>query len=146
MSSNASKVEVAEIEYDRMASILPLIAELNPDLPAETLERRLTEMLERGYRCVAARIPGGEIVGVAGFWTGCRFWCGRYIDADNVIVSEDYRNRGVGAALMDWIHAEGRRMGCAVAVLDSYVTFVDAHRFYERMGYEKVGYHFTMDL
>ncbi len=138
-------MEIREISPAEMTSILPLIAGQNPSIPRDELELRLRTMLTREYRCIGAFLDE-KLIGVAGFWTGCRLWCGRYIDADNVVVDPAYRNLGVGAKLMAWIHDEGKRINADVAVLDSYVTFTDAHRFYERLGYEKLGYHFVLVL
>ena len=145
MQTNVDDLIVREIEVSEIDSILPLVAQQNPNVTPAQMAARLAEMRERGYRCIGAYMSD-ELAGIAGLWTGCRFWCGKYIDADNVVVAESHRNLGVGTKLMDWIHAEGRRLGCEVAVLDSYVTYVDAHRFYERLDYEKVGYHFVKKL
>jgi GNAT superfamily N-acetyltransferase len=138
-------IDVREVPTAALDTILDLVGRQNPKISPEQLAHRLELMAARHYRCVGAYLDG-KLVGVAGIWTGCRFYCGPYIEADNVIVDPAYRNRGIGQKLMDWIHDEGRRLGCYVAGLDSYVTFTDAHRFYERMGYTKLGYHFVLPL
>lgn len=136
-----SEIDVCEVPSDQIETILPLVGLLNPKLSRTTLEDRLSLMMLKGYRCVAA-YDNGDMIGLAGFWVGCRFYSGPYVEADNVIVSPDYRNRGIGLQLMNWIHDEGRRCGCVVGMLDSWMTYTDAHRFYERLGYQKPGYHF----
>ena len=138
-------VEIREQSADEMMTIMPLVAAWNSKIDPAVLASRLVAMLEIGYRCIGA-YDSGQLVGIAGFWTGCQFWCGKFIQADNVIVEQNCRGQGVGKLLMDWIHAEGRRLGCDVAVLDSYLKLVDSHRFYERLGYEKPGYHFLKRL
>ena len=138
-------IDVREIPTAELHSILALVSRQNPTISADRLGQRLELMASQRYRCVGAYLEG-KLVGVAGVWTGCKFYCGPYIEADNVIVDPAHRNHGIGQKLMDWIHTEGRRLGCSVAGLDSYVTFTDAHRFYERMGYVKIGYHFVLPL
>jgi GNAT superfamily N-acetyltransferase len=128
-----------------MGSILPFVEGWNPHIEPAVLAGRLEEMLPIGYRCIGA-FDGETMVAIAGFWTGCAFWCGNFIEPDNVIVQEDRRGQGIGKSLLDWIHAEGRRLGCDVSVLDSYLKLVDSHRFYEGLGYEKPGYHFLKRL
>ena len=56
-------------------------------------------------------------------------------------VDERYRNRGVGSAL--WRAAEERCIarGATAASLDVDVSNVDAHRFYDRLGYRVVRRH-----
>src|SRR6185312_2666050 len=102
-----------------MQVIYPLVKQLNPDLTKAIFTRRLKEMLKNGYRCIAA-MEGKEIVGTSGFWTNTRFWCGAYIEPDNVVVDSSCRSKGVGKKLMGWIEAEARRLGCRMVWLLSY--------------------------
>ncbi|MGV4930234.1 GNAT family N-acetyltransferase [Streptomyces sp. BHT-5-2] len=53
-----------------------------------------------------------------------------------VRVQADERGAGLGAELIEWAVAESRRLGCGLVQLTSDVTRVDAHRFYERLGFE----------
>jgi predicted N-acetyltransferase YhbS len=54
---------------------------------------------------------------------------------ENVHVSEAHRNKGLGAALVDWACREGARRGCAMVQLTSHSRRVEAHRFYGRLGF-----------
>ena len=47
----------------------------------------------------------------------------------------DFRSRGLGAALLEWAIDEARRRGCALVQLSCDKSRVDAHRFYERLGF-----------
>ncbi|MEW2482491.1 GNAT family N-acetyltransferase [Mycobacterium sp. NPDC049093] len=59
-----------------------------------------------------------------------------------VRVREDHRGMGLGAAMLGWAIAEAQRRGCALIQLTSDERRVDAHRFYERLGFvaTHVGY------
>lgn len=128
-----------------LAGIYPLIRTLNPKITKKTFASQLRAMREKGYRCIAA-FDGGEMVGLCGIWTGTKFWCGDYIEIDNFIVREDWRGSGIGKALVAWVEEEGRRLGCRLSMLDSYVTAHHAHRFYFKAGYVILGYHLTKEL
>lgn len=52
-----------------------------------------------------------------------------------VRVRDDFRSRGLGAALMQWAVDEAGRRGCALVQLSSDKSRVEAHRFYERLGF-----------
>lgn len=52
-----------------------------------------------------------------------------------VRVREDFRGRGLGAALFSWAITESRRRGCALVQLTTDKARPDAHRFYERLGF-----------
>lgn len=141
MSFDPENLTVRELSREELPLILPLIEKHNEKIPPEELRRRLSVMIPHDYHCVAAFL-GNQIVGVAGYWLGARFWCGEYMDVDNVVVDETLRSRGIGDRMMAWLEAKAKELGCKCVVLDSYVTLHRAHRFYFRRGYHIPGYHF----
>ncbi|MFG1925389.1 GNAT family N-acetyltransferase [Cryptosporangium sp. NPDC048952] len=52
-----------------------------------------------------------------------------------VRVAGPWRGRGLGAAMMRWAIEESRRRDCALVQLTSDKSRLDAHRFYERLGF-----------
>lgn len=139
-------ISVRLLNQEEIRGIYPFIRQLNPDMAESTFHERLTQMLERGYNCAAAFDDSGTCLGISGFWVMCRFWCGKHIDIDNVVIDERFRNRGVGKRLIGWIEDWARKQGLSFAVLDSYTSNMDSHRFYFREGYVIRGFHFTKDL
>lgn len=65
---------------------------------------------------------------------------------ENVYVEQEYRNRGLGGALVRAIIAEAKKRKCYKLIGTSKTGNREAHRFYERFGFKKVGYEFRMDL
>ncbi|WP_326692828.1 MULTISPECIES: GNAT family N-acetyltransferase [unclassified Streptomyces] len=63
-----------------------------------------------------------------------------------VRVHRDVRGTGLGTRLTEWAIEESRRLGCAIVQLTSDATRVDAHRFYERLGFEASHLGFKMAL
>lgn len=141
MSSSPSTLEIRELTTEELPSILPLVEQHNPKLAPEELRRRLGEMISHGYKCIAA-FQDGRMLGVSGYWVGAKFWCGKYLEPDNVFVLPELRSAGIGAKMMDFLEEKARQLHCKVVALDSYVTYTGAHRFYIRRGYEIVGFHF----
>jgi GNAT superfamily N-acetyltransferase len=145
MSTSLTEIVIRELTVDEFPLMLPLIEQHNTKLEPAELRRRLDSMIPHGYRCIAAFL-GDRMVGVAGYWIGARFYCGEYMDVDNVFVLPELRSFGIGWRMMDWLHEKAQELRCKVVMLDSYTTYVDAHRFYLRMGYEILGYHFVKRL
>ncbi len=141
----AEDIQIRELTAEELPLILPLIEKHNAKIAPEELRRRLEVMIPCGYHCIAAFL-GGRIVGVAGYWLGARFYCGEYMDVDNVVVDETLRSQGIGALMMDWLHSKAAETGCKVVVLDSYTTYAGAHRFYFRLGYQILGFHFSREV
>ncbi|WP_226819104.1 GNAT family N-acetyltransferase [Acidithiobacillus montserratensis] len=140
-----AEVLIRLLGHQDLPIILPLVQLLNPTVSPEQLAQRLQEMTGQGYECAAVFMED-NCVGVAGIWLGTRFWCGRYLDVDNVVVDPAYRDCGIGQQLMNWVENYARHQRCEIMVLDAYVTNQAARRFYERNGYQIVGHHFVKTL
>lgn len=54
-----------------------------------------------------------------------------------VHVAESHRNRGIGSQMMRWALDRCRERGCGMVQLTSNKQRLDAHRFYERLGFHK---------
>lgn len=63
-----------------------------------------------------------------------------------VRVHADARGCGLGSELIEWAIAEARHRGCAMVQLTTDATRIDAHRFYERLGFEASHLGFKMQL
>jgi|CXWL01.1.fsa_nt_gi GNAT superfamily N-acetyltransferase len=122
-----------------------LVIQTNSTLSKSDFNKRLKKMLAQGYRCIAME-KNGEYLGICGFWWGTRFWCGDFIDLDNVVVDEKHRGKNIGKELVAWVENLAKQTGCTQTGLDCYVTFNEAHRFYFREGYIIKGYHFIKPL
>ncbi|WP_328614228.1 GNAT family N-acetyltransferase [Amycolatopsis sp. NBC_00355] len=63
-----------------------------------------------------------------------------------VRVRADHRGSGLGADLLRWAIDESRRRGCALVQLTSDTSRTQAHRFYERLGFEPSHTGFKLNL
>lgn len=63
-----------------------------------------------------------------------------------VRIHADERGSGLGTELIEWAVAESRRQDCRLVQLTSDVSRTDAHRFYERLGFEASHVGFKLPL
>ena len=63
-----------------------------------------------------------------------------------VRIHADERGSGLGTQLIQWAVDESRRQDCQLVQLTSDVTREDAHRFYERLGFEASHIGFKLPL
>lgn len=54
-----------------------------------------------------------------------------------VHIAPTHRNLGLGSEMIGWAIAEARARGCGLVQLTSNKQRLDAHRFYERLGFKK---------
>ena len=136
-----NSIIVRLIPAGNLSVILPLVQMLNPTLDEALLARRLSEMAGQGYQCAGA-YQNEQLVGICGLWVATRFYCGKYLEPDNVVVHPDFRSLGVGQKLMAWVYDYARTLGCEVVELNSYVGSPRAHKFYFDEGFGILGFHF----
>lgn len=121
---------------------------LRTDLSDEQSFVRQVDDVQRpeGYRLVAAFEPGAiEPSAVAGFRAAHGLAWGHYLYVDDLSTKPSARRRGHARALLDWLIAEGKRLGCDQIHLDSGVGIdrADAHRLYLNAGLVISAHHFA---
>jgi GNAT superfamily N-acetyltransferase len=76
---------------------------------------------------------------------GGQFWVGwgpvgeDRIELKNLYVSADGRRQGLGRRLVALVETSGCEQAAAAVVLWSDTRFLDAHRLYESLGYQRTG-------
>jgi GNAT superfamily N-acetyltransferase len=107
----------------------------------------LRQAIESHDACVLVADDGGELIG---FCTGyqdmhsVRFGYRAWVE--DLAVHPDRRSEGVGKALLDAMKAWARERGATHLELDSHEERTDAHRFYQREGYDYRSYSFGWEL
>ncbi len=62
------------------------------------------------------------------------------------MVDAKHRSHGIGQLLVAELIRIAQREGCVHVMLDAYLENTAGHRFYERHGFVKRGYHFIRPL
>ena len=128
-----------------MATHHELIRQLYPNITLEKYQLYLQEMIPHNYKQIAV-FEHGICVGLTGFWKGTKLWSGKYIEIDNFIIHSDYRKKGVGQMMTDYIDTLARDEKCTMIVLDAFTGNFKAHRFYYNQGFSPKGFHFVKIL
>lgn len=86
---------------------------------------------------LAVAETGGQIVGTMqlSFLPGLARRGALRAQIEAVRVAAGTRGSGLGAAMMAWAIDEARRRGCALVQLTTDKSRLDAHRFYQRLGF-----------
>lgn len=122
-----------------------VMSELRPHIPESEFVSQVRSQEKSGYR-LAAGEDGGRIVAVAGFRIGENLAWGRFLYVDDLVTSGIRRSEGHGAELLSWLRNYAVEEGCHQLHLDSGIQREAAHRFYEREGMSKGGFHFVEQL
>ena len=136
-----ASISIKEIAPTNLASIIPLVAQLNKNVSLKVLKQRLKLMQTKDFHCLGA-YQKDKLIGVAGYWIGFRFWCGKYIDIDNFVIDEKHRNKGIGKLLMKRLAQIAKDENCEISVLDTYTQNHKSHKFYHQENFQIVGFHY----
>jgi len=131
---------------DDLPSIVALLADdeigrlrEDPRLPLAREYLDAFEAIEADQNQILAVACDGEVVvgtlqitflpGIArkGAWRG---------QIEAVRIDERYRKSGLGQRLFDWAISQCRSRGCSLVQLTTDKTRGDAHRFYDKLGFE----------
>jgi GNAT superfamily N-acetyltransferase len=102
---------------------------------------------DRKHRILVAE-RGGTIVGTAHLIVVPHLGHGLkpFAIVENVVVAPDARSLGVGAALMKTATALALELGCYKLALTTNVRRMRAHRFYERLGWRRTHYGYSLGI
>ncbi|MHB1757816.1 MAG: GNAT family N-acetyltransferase [Leptospirillum sp.] len=120
--------------------IIPLLRVLNKTITETLLRERLSEMVGQGYQC-AGLYEDGRLIGICGLWVLTKYYVGKHIEPDNLVILEEYRGRGFGKRLMAWVHEYGKSQGAIASELNCYLSNKRGNAFWEREGYRKIAWH-----
>lgn len=102
-------------------------------------------MKNHQYKCIGV-YDHDKLIGITGIWILNKFYNGKHIEPDNVMVMPEYRNQKIGEMMMDFVHNYGREQGCIVSELNAYITNEKGIRFWINQGYRILGFHFQKKL
>lgn len=146
MSEGVDLRPARDADAERLAE---LSGELGYPSTAEQVRRRFADVRALPDDAVTvAEAPDGLVVGFVhvGPWAALVVDPGMTVHS--IVVDERWRGRGIGRELMAWAEEWGRARGLTRAVLRSRAERSDAHRFYQRLGWEvaKTQYSFRRRL
>ena len=98
-------------------------------------------MLKEGYQCVGA-YENDNLIGICGVWILTKYYVGKHIEPDNMIIDPKYQNKSIGSKLIKWIDEFAKKNNCVASELNCYIENEKAHRFYKKENYEVIALHF----
>lgn len=144
--TSETKIKIQIIPSSNILSILPLLQKIEEyTIPEEVSKERILEMSEQNYECLGV-YDRDILIGICGMWFQTRHYSGRSLEVDHVIVDDEYRGKGIGKMLMEYVYEYARSKSCNWVELNTYVHNFPSHKFYYNQGFVAKGYHFIKEL
>jgi GNAT superfamily N-acetyltransferase len=145
-ASEAPQREIRNLATaDELLPAWPVVRQLRPQLEARAFVEQALRQQREGWRATGLFVDG-EVRAFAGWRVVEYLVHGRHAYVDDLVTDADARGVGHGKALLDWLKAEARALGCGSLHLDSGTQRKDAHAFYLREGLRIDGFHFGIAL
>ena len=87
-----------------------------------------------------------QLIGICGLWVLTKYYVGKHIEPDNMIILDDWRSKGLGKRLMAWVYDYAKSQGCVASELNCYLANPRAQAFWESEGYQKIAYHYKRSI
>jgi GNAT superfamily N-acetyltransferase len=137
MSEDRQAVTIRRAEAGDCAALAELVGQLGYHASPDEVAARLETMAAENRLVLVAELDGA----VAGcLSTSVMRVLHRPAPVGRIsmmVVDEALRSRGIGAALVRAAEQARAAQGCSMVEVTSHVRRTEAHRFYERLGYEK---------
>ena len=138
-------VKIVETEKE-IRKCFPVMAELRPHFTVENefLEQVKRQIENDKFQLIFLDDNGVKAVGGIriGEWLGC----GKYLEIEDLVATENERSKGYGGELFDWIVDYAKRENCNQIKLVSHVKRFAAHKFYLNKGMIIEAHYFSMTI
>ena len=139
-------------------SDLPSIVRMLADDDLGSQRERYEDPLPEGYDSAFEQIEqdpnhelivaerNGEVIGTLQlmFLPSISYQGGLRAQIESVRVDRQFQSQGIGSAMMQWSIQRAKQRGAHLVQLTTHKTREEAHRFYERLGFQ--GTHLGMKL
>jgi len=142
----SDQITIKELgNLDEMMSAHSLVSQMY-EIDYATYRQYISEMIERNNFKMVAVFLDEKIIGISGYWISVMLYCGRYLQASNLIVDSESRNLGVGKKILNYLEEKAKEFACNKMVLDSYTENKKSHALFYRQGFYIRGFHFMKNL
>ncbi|MGV6861312.1 MAG: GNAT family N-acetyltransferase [Putridiphycobacter sp.] len=134
------------LTQDDIHDISILGQQLNPKLTLEAVKAYQTEMFKLPtYYCFGI-LKEGKIIGISSGWLTIRYYSGKQLEVDNVIIDKNVQSKGYGKLFFEYIEEWAKQNDCKTVELNTYLQNSRSHKFYYNLGYSVLGFHFWKQL
>ena len=137
-------LKIFGIEFENQ--IIKLSKQLNYKIEEKVLIIRFHQMIEmENYHCFGL-FEDSKLIGISNGWTTNRFYCGKQLEIDNLVIDEEKRSKGYGDLFIKYLENWCKKGNYETIELNSYVRNSKSHKFYFNHGFKIIGHHFFKEL
>ena len=132
------EIIIREAEIEDSEAIAKLGIQLGKEVTTEEIAKRLKEMKDDNLQKTFVAEENGAILGWVNVTAYKEILSGTQARIGGLVVDINTRGKGIGRKLMDMTEEWAREKGSKSMKLNSNTKRIEAHTFYEKIGYTKV--------
>ena len=138
-------MQIREITLQELDTAYEVLKQLRVDLSYDEYEDLIYDMRDMNYTMFGV-FQRGELVTYAGVAIQTNLYHKRHLYLFDLVTDEIHRAKGYAKMMMEYLRDYAKVGMCQRVVLSSGFQREDAHRFYEKEGFEKKSYVFVLEL
>ncbi|SDL70147.1 Ribosomal protein S18 acetylase RimI [Daejeonella rubra] len=147
--ANADSILIRNSTPEDLDEVFSLLQQLWPNrqLNKELFGKAFLNSFDIEGHIIRLACSGNEVIGLCALSLRNNLYAqGTLANIDELVIDEKYRGKGIGKLMLDDVTSIARDKNCPFLELESAFHREDAHRFYEKEGFEKTGYFLSKKL
>jgi len=129
-------MQVRELKLTELDVAYEVLKELRVELSYDEFEDIVYQMQDQNYKIFGV-YERDELITYAGVSVQSNLYHKRHLFMYELVTKATHRSRGYAKEMLFYLHDYAKMFKCENIVLTSGNQRVDAHRFYEREGFDK---------
>ena len=134
-------MQIRELDLKELYTAYDVLKQLRPALSYKEFEDLIYDMRHMEYKMFGI-MDGEELITYAGVAVQTNLYHKRHLYVFDLVSDEKYRSGGYGAMMLEYLEDFAKTCMCENIVLSSGFEREEAHRFYEKNGFDKKSYIF----
>ena len=138
-------MQIRELDLKELQNVYDVLSQLRVDLSYKQFEDLIYDMRHMEYKMIGI-MDADKLITYAGVCVQTNLYHKRHLYVFDLVTDEKYRGKGYGKMMLDYLVDYAKMGMCENIVLSSGFAKEDAHKFYEKNGFDKKSFVFLKTL
>lgn len=138
-------MQIREMNLKELDTIYEVLSQLHTSLSFKEFDDLVYDMRHMEYKMIGL-FQRGTLITFAGVSVQTNFYHKRHLFVFDLVTDENYRSKGYGKEMLEYLETYAKTAMCENIVLSSGFEKESAHKFYEIEGFSKKSFVFVKSL
>ena len=138
-------MQIRELDLKELQTVYDVLSQLRVDLSYTEFEDLIYDMRHMEYKMLGI-MDKEELITYAGVAVQTNLYHKRHLYVFDLVTDEKYQGKGYGKMMLEYLLDYAKMGMCENIVLSSGFARENAHKFYEKNGFDKKSYVFVKTL